>query len=91
MSSAPDSLKIREADLLGRGLRDRSDLCEEDDRDEIGDGEDDDMGSDTAEASSNVEAGLPSPSGIETTETDEPKSVAEEEEGGRWRGKGENG
>jgi hypothetical protein len=83
MSSTPDSLEIREADLLGRGLRDRSDLCEEDDRDEIGDGDGDDVGSDTAEASSKVEVDWPCPSGKEATGTDEPESCSRR--GGRGK------
>jgi hypothetical protein len=93
MSFAPDSLEIREADLLGRGLRDRSDLCEEDDRDETGDGDGDDSGRETIEASSNIEDCLPWPSGKEATEEAESCSRrgGGEGVGGRGEGVGERG
>jgi hypothetical protein len=56
MSSAPYSLEITEADLLGQGLRERSDFCEEeDDTEEMGDGDGNDSGRDIIEASSAVE------------------------------------
>jgi hypothetical protein len=96
MSSAPDSLEIREADLLGQGLWDCSVLCEEDDREETIDGDGDDSGNETTEASSNVEACLPWPSGREARETDEPESCSRR--GGRewvewreWEGGGGKG
>jgi hypothetical protein len=76
MLSAPDSLEIREADLLGRGLRDRANLCEEDNRDETGDGDGDDNGRETIEESSNVEECLPWPSGREATEAEEAESCS---------------
>jgi hypothetical protein len=94
MSSAPDSLEIREADLLGRGLRDRSDLCEEDDREETGDGDGDDNGRETIEASSSVEDCLPWPSGREATEAEEAESCRRrggEGVGGRGEGVGGRG
>jgi hypothetical protein len=93
MSSAPDSLEIREADLLGRGLRDRSDLYEEDDRDETGDGDGDDSGRETIEASSNIEDCLPWPSGKEAAEEAESCSRrgGGEGVGGRGEGVGERG
>jgi hypothetical protein len=94
MSSAPDSLEIREADLLGRGLRDRSDLCEEDDREETGDGDGDDNGRETIEASSSVEDCLPCPSGREATKAEEAESCRRrggEGVGGRGEGVGGRG
>jgi hypothetical protein len=95
MSSAPDSLEIREADLLGRGLRDRSDLCEEDDREETGDGDGDDNGRETIEASSSVEDCLPWPSGREATKAEEAESCRRrgggEGVGGRGEGVGGRG
>ena len=59
MSSAPDSLEIMEADRLGRGLRERSVLCEIEDREEVTDGDGDDIGRDTTEASSSAGGGPP--------------------------------
>ena len=59
MSSAPDSLEIMEADRLVRGLRDRSVLCEEEDREERTDGDGGDIGRDTTEASGSAEGGPP--------------------------------